>query len=365
MPEPLKNVYDEAFIKDLSTRLSQSVKKFRAQKFVQQVLAGDWQDLELKNRMSRIADVIHEHLSDDFRSNAESLIHVAQSYRQNGKTGFEYMFLPDYIEKHGQNDFSVSMKALAAITETGSAEFAIRPFIKHQETKALKQLIRWAKSKDEHLRRLASEGCRPRLPWAMALPAFKQDPAPILPILEQLKNDESLYVRRSVANNLNDISKDNPDIALDLAERWHGLSEETDWLVKHACRGLLKAGDPRALELFGFASPEALSLKKFKLSTKQINFGDTLEFGFELHSEQPLGTLRLDYGVDFVKANGSLSRKVFKISELESASNKHVVTKQHKFVPISTRVHYPGTHQLAMIVNGVELASKKFELLMK
>ena len=364
MPEPLKNVYSPTFISDLSARLKKTDQNFKHRRFAKQVLEGEWPDLELKDRMSRISDVIHHSLSGNFKANAQAVSKVAQSYRADNKTGFEYMFLPHYIEKHGQSDFRTSMKALAAITETGSAEFAIRPFIKLDESKTVKKLMIWANSRDEHLRRLASEGCRPRLPWAMALPAFKKDPTPILPILEQLKDDESLYVRRSVANNLNDISKDHPSVALSLAEQWIGLSAGTDWLVKHACRGLLKAGDTRALGLFGFAYPHDIELSQFKLSDKQVHFGESLQFECQLGSNEPLGTIRLEYGVDFVKSNGSLSRKVFKISELETSNKRHLVSRQHRFVPITTRIHYPGTHRLAIIVNGVELACREFELSM-
>ncbi len=364
MPEPLKNVFTDKFIQDLGARLSRLQPDFRSRPFAKQVLSGDWSDLELKARMSRISDTLHDYLGSDIDENFKVLSELAIAYRGDQRTGFEYMFLPEYIEKHGLAHHKVAMESLEKMTETGSAEFAIRPFLIEFETKTLKQMQRWSKSRDEHLRRLASEGCRPRLPWAMALPKYKKDPSPIIPILDTLKTDASLYVRRSVANNLNDISKDHPDVALDLAEQWIGISEETDWLVKHACRGLLKAGNPRAMRLFGFAPPDELLLSGFKLANKTIQFGESLNFTFQLKGDGALGTLRLEYGIDFVKANGSLSRKVFKISEATLNKSHHKVEKAHKFVPITTRVHYPGKHQLAVIVNGVELAKKPFHLKM-
>lgn len=365
MPELLKNVYTKNLIEDLGKRLNQQDKKLQPKKFSAQVFSGDWKDLELKARMSKISDAIHAHLTGDFNSCVEAVCAVAESYRSTGNTGFEYMFLPEYVEKHGLSELKTSLKALGRITETGSSEFAIRPFLVEHESKTLKQMQQWTKSKDEHLRRLASEGCRPRLPWAMALPAFKKDPGPILPILEQLKTDESLYVRRSVANNLNDISKDHPELALDIATDWQGISDDTDWLIKHACRGLLKAGHPRAMTLFGFAPPDAMKLNGLKLNTADVKFGGALEFSAKITSKEALGTLRLEYAIDFVRANGSLSRKVFKISETDYESSTHQFSKVHKFVPITTRVHYPGKHYLALIVNGVEMGKKPFQLTME
>ncbi len=362
MPEPLKNVFSKSFVQDLGQRLNSLENNVQVDVFTSRVLAKGWKDLELKARMSRISDTLHDFLGDDFARNARTLSQLAIDYRNTGRTGFEYMFLPEYIEKHGLNHFKTSMSSLASMTETGSAEFAIRPFLIEEETKTLRQMQTWAKSRDEHLRRLASEGCRPRLPWAMALPDYKKNPAPIIPILEALKGDPSLYVRRSVANNLNDVSKDHPELALDIAEKWHGDSEDTNWLVKHACRGLLKSGNPRALQLFGFAPPDKLKLSRLKLTNKTVQFGDKLEFSFQLTSPIQLGTLRLEYGIDFVKANGSLSRKVFKIGESRHEKNQLNVVKTHKFVPITTRVHYPGKHYLAIIVNGVELGKLPFLL---
>lgn len=363
MAEPLKNVYDKIFLNDLADRVAKAQSGFAKQPFVKRVLADCWDELELKARMQRISQCLHASLALDFSAASAVLTDVARDYRADGKTGFEYMFLPDFVEKHGGEHFKVAMQSLGAMTETGSAEFAIRPFILEAESKTMKQMQRWAKDKDLHKRRLASEGCRPRLPWAMALPKFKADPEPILPILEQLRADPSEYVRRSVANNLNDISKDHPELALDIATSWLGANKETDWVVRHACRGLLKAGHPRALKLFGLAPPDHVRVTNLEVSPNPIELGKNLTINFDLISKQTLGLVRLEYGIDFVKANGSRSRKVFKISEAEQGGKTLTVQKIHKLVSITTRVHYPGVHGIAIIVNGVELASGEFELL--
>ncbi|MFN3236337.1 MAG: DNA alkylation repair protein [Pseudomonadales bacterium] len=362
MAEPLKHVYSQDFIRDLGERVASHSSHFNVTRFTQDVLAQDWPELELKARMSRISATLHQHLPSDFTSNATLLGQVAESYLQAGRSGFEYMFLPEYIAEHGLSEFRTAMQALGKITQTGSAEFAVRPFLITHEAKSLRQMQRWAGHRNHHLRRLASEGTRPRLPWAMALPQYKADPTPILPILELLKADDSDYVRRSVANNLNDISKDHPELTLDIAAKWQGQGQATDRLIKHACRGLLKAGHPRALALFGLEPPAHIKLINFGVENTAVKFGDALAFTFQLQSQKPLGLVRLEYAIDFLKANGAHSRKVFKISETDHKVNTITLSKRHKFVPITTRKHYPGPHGVAIIVNGVELAAEQFQL---
>lgn len=214
------------------------------------------------------------------------------------------------------------------------------------------------------VRRLSTEGCRPRLPWAMALPFLKRDPAPILPILENLKSDDSESVRRSVANNLNDIAKDHPDQVIDIAERWLGKSKETDWVVKHGCRTLLKQGHPEALKLFGLGEVKGVEIVDFKLKTPKISLGDYLEFSSLLVNKNDHKVhLRLEYAVYYVKANGTLSKKVYKISEKEyDAASSTLIERRQHFKPISTRKYHPGLHQIAMVVNGREFERHDFEL---
>jgi 3-methyladenine DNA glycosylase AlkC len=220
-----------------------------------------------------------------------------------------------------------------------------------------------AEDEDEKVRRFASEGCRPRLPWAMALPKFKKDPTLIFPILEKLKNDPSENVRRSVANNLNDISKDNPKLALDIYEKWLGQSEQVDWIVKHACRTLLKAGNKRAMLLFGYGDPSHLKLENFKLDKEKLAIGETMNFSFDLILEEKRSKkIRLEYAVYFKKANSKLSKKVFKIAENNYEPGRISIKRKQTFIDMSTRKHYPGEHRISIIVNGVEKARLPFEL---
>ncbi|MCA9022639.1 MAG: DNA alkylation repair protein, partial [Planctomycetaceae bacterium] len=313
---------------------------------------------ELKQRMRHITHALHEFLPNDYGTALTVLERAAPSFG-----GFEAMFFPDFVEVYGLSDWDRSLQALEHFTKYSSSEFAVRPFIAQDQQRMVRQLKLWAASPNEHVRRLASEGSRPRLPWAMALPAFKQNPAPMLPILKRLKADPSEYVRRSVANHLNDISKDHPDVVLSLAEQWLTGKPETRWIVKHGCRTLLKQGDSRTLALFGYRKPEDLRIRKFQLQPSVISMGEQVEFEFELVSRKTeLGQIRLEYAVEFVRLKGATTRKVFKISEGIYSEHARWYRSRHSFKPISTRNYYPGTHRLAIIVNGQEMEQAEFEL---
>ena len=227
----------------------------------------------------------------------------------------------------------------------------------------MEQMEKWAESDNHHIRRLASEGCRPRLPWAIALPEFKKNPEAVLKIINKLIYDDSEYVRRSVANNLNDISKDNPDIVINIAKEYLGKNKNTDKLIKHACRTLLKQGNSEVLKLFGYTEPDHITIKNFKIQ-KSVSIGNPLEFSFNLiSSNSHLGKIRIEYAIDFLIKNGKHSRKIFKISEVESLGKKKKVKKQHSFKLITTRTYYQGTHGLSIIVNGQELIKNSFKLI--
>ena len=358
MPEPLKNLYNKQLIEDLSSEISKHYPAFNQQNFSKSIFDKHWKDKELKQRMRHIAECLHQHLPADYKKAINILIPTSEKF-----SGFEPMIFQDYVECYGLDDFETSIEALEHFTKYSSSEFAVRAFILQNEKRMMKQMLHWAKSDNHHVRRLASEGCRPRLPWAISLPAFKQDPKPVLPILKTLMNDESEYVRRSVANNLNDISKDNPDIVLDWAQQWLGHNNNTDKIIKHACRTLLKQGDQKALSLFGFSKVEHIQVSQFKIQDV-VTLGEKLDFSFLINSQKTkLGKCRIEFAIGFVKANGKQSQKVFKISESNYDDNEKHITKYFSFKKISTRKYYAGKHLLAIIINGVEQTSKSFELI--
>ena len=357
MAERLKYLYTPELVTNIATKIKHEHKDFDEHTFVQSVFDNNWDDKELKQRMRHITHVLHALLPKNYQQALAILKPVSSQF-----TGFETMCFPDYVELYGLDYFEDSVSALAYFTQYSSSEFAVRPFIQRYGDKMMQQMVVWTQSDNEHIRRLATEGCRPRLPWAMALPVFKQDPTSVIYLLEQLKDDNSLYVRRSVANNLNDIAKDHPQKVADIAMQWLGFSKDRDWLVKHACRTLLKQAHPDVMTLFGFNLPDAICINNFNLQS-QVNMGEKLHFSFCLTTKaQKLGKLRIEFAVDFMKKNGKQARKIFKVSESNYQEQTKKVEKYFSFKVISTRQYYVGKHGLAILVNGVELILGSFQL---
>ena len=357
MAEPLKNLYNKKFIGNLVNELDGTCPEFNADEFVKSIFTKDWRNKELKQRMRHITQSLHGFMPQDYPEALKILKRASEKFE-----GFEPMFFPDYVECYGLDDYEDSISALEWMTRFSSSEFAVRPFIIKYPKKMMRQMESWAKHENHHVRRLASEGCRPRLPWAVSLPKFKEDPTLVLRIIKKLKTDESEYVRRSVANNLNDISKDHPELVADIAEQWLGKTKETDWLVKHGCRTLLKNSHYRTLQLFGFKKPGRIKIEGFRV-TPRVKMGKDIKFSFTLKSQQKnMGKLRVEYAIDFVRANNKRNRKIFKISEGVFSGDEKRVNKNHSFRPISTRKYYPGIHGITLFVNGYEFGSKEFTL---
>lgn len=355
MAELLKDTYSKDYISNLATHLKQVYPALNTRDFVNSVVDDQWRKRELKDRMYHITRCLKQHIHVSY---PESITILSEMVSEYGS--YEAMFFPAYIELYGLNDWPTSLPALALFTQYSSSEFAVRPFIIQNQRKMMLQMKRWSKHKNFHVRRLASEGCRPRLPWAMALPDFKQNPDLILPILENLKQDSELYVRRSVANNLNDISKDHPKLIYDISKQWKGINTEIDWLVKHACRTLLKKGDKKILQLFGYKNPKHVILNKFTCD-QSVNIGKSFNFQAELKSNSKiLGKLRIEYAIHYLKSNGKLSKKVFKVSESDIQNSSKVINKNHSFRQMSTRKHYSGQHKISIIINGEILKTKIF-----
>lgn len=365
MATPLKDLYSPAFYASFCQILKKILPAFDKKEFLDRVFTPEFPNYELKERMAHSARVLHHFMPAGFDQAAPILIRIVEELWKAGleKQALEYMLLPEYVAMYGLDHFESSMTAMETITRFLSCEFAVRPFIIRYPDRMLGQMLAWSKHPDERIRRLASEGARPRLPWAIALPALKANPAPLLPILENLKQDPSESVRRSVANNLNDIAKDNPEVVLDIAERWKGLGRETDAIIKHGSRTLLKRGHEAALSFYQLDS-EGFRIGHFEIKTPHVKVGEHLEFRFSVANISGEKTkLRLEYAVYFRVGNGNLSKKVFKISERELEPNAEVaITKRHHFRVITTRRYYLGEHRLSVITNGKEHGELKFEL---
>ena len=220
----------------------------------------------------------------------------------------------------------------------------------------------WSGDENLHVRRLASEGMRPRLPWAPQLTEFIKDPSPVLAVLNKLKDDPELYVRRSVANNLNDIAKDHTDLVVDVLTDWSkGASQGTEWIIKHAARSLIKSGNVKVLSLLGYNPDVAVDVYDFKAS-KNISMGGELEFSFKLESSSSkTENLMVDYIIHFMKANGKTAPKVFKLSKKKIKPGETVnVKSKQSFKPISTRKYYPGKHAISLQINGKVYGKEDF-----
>lgn len=362
----IKDVYSSSFYDRFSDVAKDVIPSFDKKDFIHKIFDAGFKNKEWKDRMKHTTTALRDFMPADF-SKAAKLIDqliVKLKHKAFDEYGIAFMFLPDYIETYGLDDFTSSVKALESVTQFISCEFAVRPFILKYKTRMIDKMITWSLHKSYHVRRFASEGSRPRLPWAMAIPGLKKDPTPILPILENLKNDPSEWVRRSVANNLNDIAKDHPGIVLEIAARWKGLSKETDAIVKHGSRTLLKTGHTDILKHYGLESKEIM-LTDYKIITPVIKEGESLHFSFSLQNTSPeKQTVRLEYAVYYNKANGQLSKKIFKISEkIYEPGEKIKVQKKQSFKPITTKKFYAGLHKLSIVANGEEKGIKSFKLI--
>jgi len=363
----LKNLYGPAFYDTLSNALNKVLPSFDVVRFKSLIFNEQFQQMELKERMRHTTIAMHEFMPEAF-TDAVLVIHqLIKELRAIGRGEDElaFIFLPDYIEVYGIDDYENAVPALEFVTRFITCEFGVRPFLIRYFDQMMAQMKVWSFHESAKVRRLATEGSRPRLPWAMAIPQLKKDPALILPILENLKSDPSESVRRSVANNLNDISKDNPEVVLRLAKAWLGHSKETDAIIKHGCRTLLKQGHSEILRHYGLDT-EGLVIAGFQISTPVVNMGDALAFSFEIKNNTANAkTVRLEYGLYYQKANGKLARKVFKISErVYHGGESALISRKQSFRHITTRVFYAGEHQLSLIVNGEEQTEniKSFEL---
>jgi len=362
--ESLKNLYNDIFFHQFTGVLSKHIQGFDRRLFLQQIHDEQWEERELKQRMKHIAHTLHGFMPGSYDQAIDIVFRLITEIRKTtGPTGgLEHMLFTEYVEAFGLEHYDASMEAMEFITQFISCEFAVRPFIIRYPDKAMKQMLKWSKHKSLHVRRFSSEGARPRLPWAMALPALKKDPAPLLPILENLKDDESEFVRKSVANNLNDIAKDHPEKVLQLAKQWQGQSPRTDWIIKHGSRTLLRKAHPTALQLFGLTVSDKVVVDKLQLATKSVAIGDNLGFSFNLTNtgRKPL-KLRVEYGIDYMKSNGKPNRKLFKITEnTYQPGQTYTFKRAQSFRNLTTRKHYTGQHTLSIVINGQELAGKKF-----
>ena len=364
----LRDLFNPVLVDELAGNIYQAWPDFDREAFVEAVVLR-MPELNFGGRSSLIADSLRQFLPDDYETAVSILIAALRpeptTETFDGYNGFEIMPQCLFVSRYGLDEFDISINALYEMTKRFTAEGDIRPFIQKYPEKTMAFLHELTQDPSPFARRLPSEGTRPRLPLAPRLPEFQKDPTPVIELLEKLKEDPNLMVRRSVANNLNDISKDNPDIVVDTLERWQTVdTPEMDWIISHALRTILKQGHPGALRLQGYDPDSKILVTELQLSSTEIKVGEALAFSFKVQSqeERPC-SLMIDYVIYYMKANGRLKPKVFKAFKKSLAPGEIIVVKKERsFKKINTRPYYAGQHALEIQINGKRYAWVEFNL---
>lgn len=358
----------EAAVERIMDALQAAGARFCSDTFRKDALSS-LDQLELKDRVRHLITVMSVHLPSSFPETAYILGEIKDHWPDKDHDDNLYYFaawpLVDYVAKHGLNHPHIALRLLRYLTPLFTAEFAIRSFLEVHPEETYSQMLMWCLDGDEHVRRLASEGIRPRLPWGKQLPRYIKNPAPVISLLENLKDDPSDYVRRSVANNLNDISKDHPELVIETCKAWQSQKVAArEWIIRHATRTLVKEGYPRVFPLLGFTPRPKIEVQPPALSTGHLLLGQSLGIEAQIvsTSREPQNVV-IDYAVHYVRANGHRTAKVFKWKNLRIKPGQAVtLEKSHRFKKITTRRHYQGTHQIELLVNGKHASATSFEL---
>jgi len=355
----LKEIFNERRFRDMALDVKAVYPPFDTRRFLKISLSG-LDELTLMQRLRRMTQALHATLPPDYRQ----ALDILRALAPRMGNGFVTLVLPDYVGQYGQDDFDISMDALKFFTAFGTSEFAVREFLRKDLKRALVTMTAWSRDDSDAVRRLASEGSRPRLPWSFRLDAILADPSLAAPILENLRSDTSLYVRKSVANHLNDVTKSHPDWVLDRLATWPIENVHTAWIAKRALRSLIKAGNGRALAVIGAGGVPDVKLSKFAVTPRQVALGERVTLSFDLASKCPESQrLVIDYRMHYVKKSGVTAAKVFKLKELTlDGGQKVAIERTQNIRDFTTRVHYAGRHDVEILVNGVCLAKGYFDL---
>ena len=334
--------------------------RFARDTFLETAKAG-LEALSIMERVRHIADALAAALPPAYPEALEVIVSMAARLTH----AFQAVAVTEFVARRGLEHFDLSMAALERLTGHGTAEFAIRPFLAADPARTLAVMQAWSGHEDEHVRRLSSEGSRPRLPWAGRIPALNADPTLAAPILESLKADPSTYVRKSVANHLNDIAKTDPAWVVERLGDWSQDDARTRWIVRHALRTLIKNGDPGALALIGAGHGAEVAVGEFTVTPGQVRLGEEIAIAAELTSTgKGVQRLVVDYRVHYARASGKSGVKVFKLKTFDLAAGETArLAIRQTIRDFSTRRHHPGVHGIDLLVNGKEMARSEFLLL--
>lgn len=324
-------------------------------------------ELELKQRVHLIRDFLYQNLDSDYKKSVKQLLSLIKDQELRG---FELWPATEFIQKHGLENIQVSLDALYTITPLFTSEFGIRPFINKYNDEIYTHLMSWVKDPNPHVRRWLSEGTRPRLPWGEKLNSAIKNPTLGLKILEELKFDSELYVRKSVSNHLNDIAKDHPELVVATIKRWQksvpsSYKKEFEFIKKQALRTLIKDGHPSALKVMGVTlNTHHFKVKSIKILQKEVRMNSPLSFELNIqNTSNQAQKFIIDYKIHHQKANGQLTAKVFKLrTGVLKANELLILKKNHMFKPITTRKYYSGIHHFELILNGTSVKKSSFHL---
>ena len=355
----LKDAFDMKMMTDLGSKIKDVYPIFDEQAYAVEVFSGDWEQSEMFGRLSRMAVVLGRMLPDDY-AKALQIIYVVLPACKN--IMMQDMVFPQFVVEYGMDYLEESAEAMEMITQHTSCEWAVRPFIDKYPERMFDILMRWARSEIDTVRRLASEGTRYAIPWGGRLLTIKKRADYAIPILELLKNDPCEVVCTSVANNLNELSKIAPDLVVQIAHEWVSGTKNTQKIVKHACRTMLKKGYPPVMELFGLSKPEGISVDLLSVS-KRVKVNDELHFSFEIENDSGKDVkVRIGYDIGFLKSNGRMNYKENRISERSCKPGKTQVERKHKISETSGRKIFVGGHDLRITINGCTMAEAEFTI---
>lgn len=368
MAEPLKNQFGKEIPEKIAGMILAAYPAFDSTAFVRDSLDG-YEPLSLTQRGWKIAHALRQYLPENYTTAVEILIASLgpklNKTAGNGMEPFQYSPHVFFIAEYGLDDYEISMLAQYELTQRFTVEFSIRPFLEKYPELTLARLEKWIEDPSVHVRRLVSEGTRPRLPWAQRLRRFMKDPRPVLALLELLKDDTELYVRRSVANNLNDIGKDNPTLLADTTRRWmKDATPNMRWLIRHALRSAVKRGEPGALAVLGFDEDVNVSIRNVSIEPERIVIGGAVTVAFEVaNRDERKQRVLVDLRVHFIKSNRKGSPKVFKLKAVELAPKEVIhMRKTISLADMTTRKHYPGSHKVEVLLNGSARRLGAFDL---
>ncbi|MCB9497783.1 MAG: DNA alkylation repair protein [Fibrobacteria bacterium] len=359
MAEPLKNSLPFSLVEDLSHRLAADLPSFDEVSFLERAGNG-WDRLELMARGERVAEALREASRLPFPVLAASLGKTLgpelEKTEGNGMTPFRHLPFSFFLARFGLEFPEEALDAMHGLTRRFTAEFCIRPYLQHHRDRTMARLSIWTRDPSPHVRRLVSEGTRPRLPWASRLREFQQDPSLALPLLETLKDDPHPYVRRSVANHLADIGKDHPRVLFDTARAWwpNGSTDRRK-MLEHALRTFIKAGHPEALDLIGYGDTAQVEVSPGSFHPRSPRRGESTKVTFSIENPSPRSQdLLVDLRLDAMKANGTQRPRVFKLRRLTlGAGSRETLQAQLSFREMTTRTHHPGRHTVFALINGV------------